>query len=246
MKLKLSFVIPAYNEERYLAKCLESVCREIDGRGYEMEVIVVNNASTDGTRKVAESFPGISIVDEPRKGLVQARQSGFKTSKGELIANVDADTMLTPGWIIKVLDEFSKDEKLVALSGPFLYYDLSGPGNFWVKSFFYLGFIGNLIGQKIFKKGSILQGGNFVLRRTALEKIGGYNMKLQFYGEDADMAMRISKVGNVKFTLDLPMYSSARRLKMNGIFMTGLRSTCDYIWIMLFKRPFQKTARDAR
>ena len=244
--MKLSFIIPAYNEEKYLGKCLESILREENEKNHETEIIVVNNASTDGTRKVAEAFRGVNIVDEPRKGLVQARQSGFMASNGDLIANVDADTILTPGWIEKVFDEFLKDEKLVALSGPFVYYDLSDMGNFWVKLFFYFGFAGNLIGQKIFKRGSILQGGNFVLRRTALEKIGGYNLKLQFYGEDTDMAMRISKVGDIKFTLNLPMYSSARRLKKNGIFMTGLRSICDYLWIMMFKRPFQKTARDTR
>lgn len=235
--MKLSFVIPAYNEEGYLDKCLESIFREKENKNYDLEVIVVNNASTDGTRRVAEAFKGVKIVDEPQKGLVRARQSGFMASDGDLIANVDADTMLTPDWIEKVFDEFSRDEKLVALSGPFVYYDLSKWENLCVKLFFYLGFM---------SRGSILQGGNFILRRTALEKIGGYNLKLHFYGEDADMAMRISKVGRVKFTLDLPMRSSARRLKTHGVFMTGLRSTCDYFWIMFFKRPFQKTVRDTR
>ncbi len=239
--MKLSFVIPAHNEEAYLGKCLESVFRAKEGKGYDMEVIVVNNASTDGTRKVAESFNGIKIVDEPKKGLPQARQSGFVASNGDLIANVDADTILTPGWIEKVFDEFSKDERLVALSGPFVYYDLTGSANFLVRSFFYIGFINNLLGQLIFRRGSVLQGGNFILRRTALEKIGGYNMKLNFYGEDVDVAMRISKVGRVKFTMGLPINTSGRRLKVDGILMTGFGSVFDYLWLSIFKRPFRKS-----
>ena len=137
--MRLSIVIPAYNEEQYLGKCLESVFRELVGNNCDAEVIVVNNASTDGTRSVATSFERVLVVEEPRKGLVQARHAGFLASKGDLIANVDADTILPRGWIERVLEEFARDKKLVALSGPFIFYDLSKFVNFWVKYFFFLG-----------------------------------------------------------------------------------------------------------
>jgi len=238
--MKLSFVIPAYNEEKYIGKCLLSVFKELEGKDYETEVIVVNNACTDRTREVVAEFPGVKIVDEMEKGLVPARRAGFLASSGELIANVDSDTMLTPGWVDKVFKEFSNDEKLVALSGPFVYYDLTGFVNFWVQAFFYLGFLSNLVNHYVFRGGSVLQGGNFIVTRAALEKIGGYNPNLNFYGEDADVARRISKVGKVKFTLRLPMYASGRRLRVEGAVMTGIRATLDYIWIMLWKKPFRK------
>ena len=57
-----------------------------------------------------------------------------------------------------------------------------------------------------------MQGGNFVVRRDALQKIGGYDTNISFYGEDTDVARRLSKVGHVKFTFDLPALSSGRRL----------------------------------
>ena len=240
--MKLSFVIPAYNEEKYIGKCLLSVFKELEGKGYETEVIVVNNACTDRTRQVAAEFSGVKIIDESQKGLVPARRAGFLASTGDLIANVDADTMLTPGWVDKVFKEFSKDKKLVALSGPFVYYDLTGFMNFWVQAFFYLGFLSNLVNHYVFRGGSVLQGGNFIVTREALEKIGGYNPDLNFYGEDADVARRISKVGKVKFMLGLPMYASGRRLKVEGAVMTGIRATLDYIWIMFWKKPFRKHA----
>ena len=97
--MKISFVIPAYNEEGYLGECLASVRRELARGRYDAEVIVVNNASTDKTAEIARSFPGVIVVDEPKKGLSQARHSGFAASSGDLIANVDADTILPKGWL---------------------------------------------------------------------------------------------------------------------------------------------------
>jgi glycosyltransferase involved in cell wall biosynthesis len=98
--MKISFVVPAYNEQALLARSLNAIRDEILRAGQELgkdaEIIVVNNASTDRTREVALSIPGVTVVDEPRKGLVQARWCGFEHSTGELIANIDADTIIPP------------------------------------------------------------------------------------------------------------------------------------------------------
>ena len=61
--MKLSFVIPAYNEEAYIGKCLGSIERELRGARYDAEVIVVNNASTDRTKTIAKGFAGGRIVE---------------------------------------------------------------------------------------------------------------------------------------------------------------------------------------
>ena len=142
----LSFVIPAYNEELYLAACIESILKEIrqDATGAlerTTEIIVVNNASTDGTREVALRYPGVQVVDEPRKGLTFARQAGFAASSGQLIANVDADSRLTPHWLEKVLAEFDAEPDLASLSGPVVYYDLTPRQRVLVQGFYLLAFI---------------------------------------------------------------------------------------------------------
>ena len=95
--MKLSVVIPAYNEEKFIGECLQSIFHEIEGKNYDLEIIVVNNASTDNTRDIVASHPKVKLVDEPDKGLVKARRAGFLASKGELIANLDADTRVTAG-----------------------------------------------------------------------------------------------------------------------------------------------------
>lgn len=236
--MKLSFIIPAWNEEKYLGQALESILREIKKYPEEIEVIVVNNNSTDKTREIALSFPEIKLVDEPIKGLPQARQAGFFASKGELIANVDADSVLPSSWIGKVFQEFSKDEKLVALSGPYYYYDLPKHYNFFVKLYYFPGYIFHLFNQYILKKGAMLQGGNFVLKRSALEKIGGFNLDIKFYGEDTDIARRIQKVGKVKFDFFFIMTTSARRLKKEGLLRTAKNYVINYFWVIIFKKPF--------
>jgi glycosyltransferase involved in cell wall biosynthesis len=244
--IRLSFVIPAYNEEVNLGKCLDSIVRESRGKESDIEIIVVNNASTDGTRAIAEKYPSVTIVNEERKGIVFARQAGFAASHGELIANVDADNMLTPGWIDTTLSEFQKHPNLVTLSGPFIYYDLPKRSQFLVKLFYIPTYLIYLVNRFVLRAGSVVQGGNFIVRRSALQKIGGFDTSIVFYGEDTDVARRMSKVGAVKFTFALPIYSSGRRLAKEGIFSTGVSYIINYFWITFFKKPFTMTVTEVR
>ena len=244
--MKLSFVIPAYNEENYIGKCLESIERETKGKDYDIEVVVVNNASVDKTKEVASSFEGVIVVDEMKKGLVSARKAGFHAATGDLIANIDSDTILTPGWIDKVMREFSHNGKLVGLSGPFIYYDLSPSVNFWVRIWYAFGFVSYIFNRYVFKISSMLQGGNFVIKKDAFEQVGGYNNSFDFWGEDTDVARRLHKVGEVKFTFKLPIYASGRRLQAEGIFSSAVKYTVNYVWTLFFKKPFNKTFTDIR
>ena len=244
--MRLSFAIPAYNEEAYLPACLESILAQTQGLGDEVEIIVVNNASTDRTRDVALKYPGVRVVDEPQKGLTFARQAGFAASTGELIANVDSDSRLTPGWVERVLAEFAADPKLVGLSGPFIYYDMTGSQRLSVHVFYLIAFTVYAINRWVLRAGSMLQGGNFVLRREGLEKIGGFDTTISFYGEDTDVARRMSEVGKVKFTFGLKMYSSARRLKKEGTLRIAWRYTVNYFSTTFWKKPYTAEYTDIR
>lgn len=244
--MKLSFVIPAYNEEKYIGRCLESVIKQAS-KWSNVEIIVVNNASTDRTKEIAQSFRGIKVVDELRKGLVRARQAGYKASSGELIANIDADAEVPDDWIKKVYDKFSADKNLVALSGPYIFYDLSPVINFFTKIFYGLGYLIHIINNLFFKRGGMIQGGNFVLRRDALDKAGGFNIdEIEFYGEDTDIALRMQKVGKILFSFDFKMYTSGRRISKEGVLTMGLRYAINHFWTLIFKKPFTRDYIDIR
>lgn len=219
---------------------------EIKRSGVDAEVVVVNNASTDRTKEIALGFPGVRVVDEYKKGLVHARAAGMRETTGELLANVDADTMLPPGWLTTVIEEFSKEKGLVALSGPYVYYDLSEFDRFLVRGFYILGYGLHLLNQYVFHTGAMLQGGNFVISRTAFEKVGGFDTTISFYGEDTDVACRLATVGRVRWTWRLPMYASGRRLKVEGIVTMSLRYTLNHFSIIFLNRPLSKTYRDIR
>jgi GT2 family glycosyltransferase len=91
-----------------------------------------------------------------------------------------------------------------------------------------------------------VQGGNFVVSRAALERIGGFNLDITFYGEDTDIARRLHDVGDVLFTFDLKMFSSARRLKHEGMLTMAMRYSINYLWTTFFKKPYTNEHIDIR
>lgn len=110
--MKVSVVIPAFNEAEFLDACLNSLTKQTEPPD---EIIVVNNNSTDNTVKIAKKYD-VRIVNEKKQGMISARNSGFNKAKFDIIARTDADTILPPSWIKKIKNGF-KDKDLVALSG---------------------------------------------------------------------------------------------------------------------------------
>ena len=242
----ISFVVPAYNEEALIASCLQAILAETARTGHPAEIIVVNNNSTDRTRDIALSIPGVTVIDEPQRGLVPARRAGCLAAKGRLIANIDADTMVPEGWLDTVLAEFARSPELVALSGPFVHYDVSKTVQIVVAVFYRFAFTTYLLVRFVFRVGSMMQGGNFVVLKSALSAADAFNPDFSFFGEDTELARRLSKVGAVKFSFALPAFSSGRRLAAEGLFRVALQYSVNYLWTVLFNRPFTLTWLDFR
>jgi glycosyltransferase involved in cell wall biosynthesis len=237
-EMTISFVVPAYNEEALIASCLHAILAETSRVKCQAEIIVVDNNSTDCTRQIVSSIPGVGIVDEPQRGLVQARRAGCLAARGHLIANIDADTMIPPGWLDTVLAAFARRPGLAALSGPFIHYDLSRAIRIIVAVFYRFAFASYLLVRFVFRAGSMMQGGNFVVRKSALDAADAFNPNFSFYGEDTELARRLSKVGAVKFSFALPAFSSGRRLVAEGLFRVAFQYSMNYLWTVLFKQPF--------
>jgi glycosyltransferase involved in cell wall biosynthesis len=91
----ISVVIPAYNAERYLAQALESVVRQTHT---EIEIVVVDDGSTDRSADVARSYPDsrVRVVEQPNGGPAAARNHGVRLARGELLAFLDADDLWEP------------------------------------------------------------------------------------------------------------------------------------------------------
>src|ERR1700678_2674256 len=98
IRVSISFVIPAYNEEKNIGVLIESIRRDMFHLSMPYEIIVVDNNSTDTTAAVAMSFGADVVVNEPHQGIVWARQCGFKLAKYSFIAFIDADARVPLGW----------------------------------------------------------------------------------------------------------------------------------------------------
>jgi glycosyltransferase involved in cell wall biosynthesis len=242
----VSFVVPAYNEEALLASCLSAIQAEIARTQCRAEIIVVNNGSTDGTRQIAEASPEVIVIDEPQRGLVPARRAGCLAARGRLIANIDADTILTEGWLSTVLREFERTPALAALSGPFIHYDLPRSAQWVAAAYYRVAFVVDLAMRLVVTTGRMMQGGNFIVSRKALDAAGGFNPDFRFYGEDTELACRIGKVGAVKFSFALPAFSSGRRFAAEGLFRVGLRYAANHLWTIFFRHPYSPTWLDFR
>ncbi len=236
--MRISLVIPAYNEEAYLGGCLDSVLAS--GAKFH-EIIVIDNASTDRTAEVAAARPGVRVVHEPTKGLLAARQRGYIEATGDAVAYCDADTRMPKGWYDRAHEVLTTQPGTVSLSGPARYWDASA----WQR--FFLAFIWRIsapIGYRIV--GYMIYGAHFVVRKTALDAIGGFNRSIEFYGEDTDLAQRLSKQGKVKFEMGFYILSSARRFAKEGMLRTNLVYVLNFVWPVLFKRPFTRQHKDVR
>ena len=242
----ISFVVPAYNEEALLPRCLAAIAAEIARSTAAAEIIVVDNASTDRTGGVASRTPGVRVVEEAERGLVPARRAGCRAARGRLIANIDADTILPEGWLEQAQAEFARDPNLVGLSGPYIYYDAPRRVRIAAAGFYRFAFVAYVLVRFVMRAGSMMQGGNFVVRRDALEAAGGFESEFRFYGEDTDIARRLSKVGAVKFTFRLAAFSSGRRFANEGVVRVGITYTANFFWATFRKRPFTEEWRDFR
>jgi glycosyltransferase involved in cell wall biosynthesis len=106
----VSVVIPVRNGVRYLGEAIESVL----GQGQvEVEVIVVDNGSSDGSRALAESFGApVRVIEEARPGAAHARNGGVRMARGQYLAFLDADDVWTPGKLKRQLAELEAKQDL--------------------------------------------------------------------------------------------------------------------------------------
>jgi len=221
-----SIVIPAFNEERFLPRCLESLKNQ-DFKDFE--IIVVDNNSTDKTAEIAKKF-GAILLFEKNQGVAFARQKGFQSGRGEIIATTDADTILPKNWLSRIFEEFKKDKDLVAFGGSCEFY--SGPisaklaSKFLLKPFLFL--------DKIFSGGWSLMGCNMAIKKEAFLRVGGFNTNLKL-NEDIEISHRLSKIGKIILDPNFKVKTSGRRYR-NGLIL-GLITYClPTISRVLFKR----------
>jgi glycosyltransferase involved in cell wall biosynthesis len=183
----ISAIICTHNREQYLGLAIDSLLQQDFS---DFEIIVVDNASTDRTRQVVESRlpnPELRYIYEPVPGLSVARNTGAKNSQSPIIAYLDDDAIATPQWLRVLYSAYENHPKLAIAGGkvtliwpekiippPWLSDNLAGNlgeynlGDQWVE---------------IKNPGLTPRGLNYSIRRSFLEKIGGFDVNLGRVGK---------------------------------------------------------------
>lgn len=214
IKLKISLIIPAYNEEKYIWECLEYALK--NGKWYFHEIIVVDNNSTDTTKKLAEWYPGVRVVLEKKKWTSSARNRWYLESTGDILAFVDADTRIPAWWAKKIEDQFLHNSTIGVVCGPYSFYDLPWY-SFFYSWLYYAPILAYFMSKLV---GGVCTGGNFAVRKTILDKIGWFDTNILFYGDEADFLKRAEKYTKMQYMLNLKMPTSSRRYTHQGILKT--------------------------
>ena len=132
--MKLSIIVPVYNTEAYLAKCLDSLTDGAHPADGAYEVVAVNDGSTDGSRKIlaeyCDRYPGlVRPVDTPNGGLGHARNCGLAVARGDWVLFVDSDDYLTPGALPEIFDALDAAERAGADAAVFDFVHVDEQGN---------------------------------------------------------------------------------------------------------------------
>jgi len=210
----ISVIVCAYNEARSLSPCLFSILSQTRPAD---ELIVIDNASTDGTGAAASAVPGVRVIREPEKGLVLAREAGRRAATGDILAYLDADCRAPLQWLERVERRFAHHPAMVAVTGPYRFYDWDLAGRVLIRAYdLVVAPLTHLLVHDLSGVGAILYGGNFAVRRAALERIGGFDCSIEFHGEDTNLGRRLTPVGTVEIAGECWLWTSARRYRSMG------------------------------
>ena len=101
MKPKISVIIPAHNEERYVKRCIASVRKAARQYPGETEILVICNRCTDRTAEIARACGAVTVRDETRC-IAAVRNAGIRAASGQIIVTIDCDNRMTPGTLLEI------------------------------------------------------------------------------------------------------------------------------------------------
>ncbi|NEP53209.1 MAG: glycosyltransferase family 2 protein [Moorea sp. SIO3C2] len=184
----ISAIICTHNREEYLGAAIDSLLQQ-DFADYE--VIVVDNASSDRTRNIVDQRldnSRLNYVYEPVLGLSVARNTGAATASAAILAYLDDDAVASPRWLKTIYEAYQSNEKLAIAGGK---VTLLWPDGITSPSWLSPDLAGNLgaydLGETLIKiqnPGLTPRGLNYSIRRTFLDKIGGFDVNLGRVGKN--------------------------------------------------------------
>lgn len=200
--IKISVIIPAYNEADFLARCLKSL--QAQQNAPEYEVIVIDNASTDNTSAIATQY-GARVIYEAEQGVVHARQAGLKAARGDIIVSTDADSFFRPNWLEFIGNFFDTHPGASGLAGHYYFYHAP----LWAKVFPTI-LAGSVWAFSLFThRPMYASAANLSFRKAAFD---GYDTRFYQGADERGVLLQLVENGRVYATLKNPVQTSGRRV----------------------------------
>jgi len=200
--MKISVVIPAFNEEANIGNCLRSLKKQ--SRPAD-EIIVVDNNSTDKTAQIAKKL-GATVILEKKQGIAFARNAGFNAAKGDIIARIDADSTAHHNWLRLMENGLHKNPESVAITGIIYYPDFGFFGRSKTCVRFYAYFV-RLLSGIVF-----LRASNFAVYKKQWQKIRGKLCDTaKLVHEDWDISFHLQDKSKVAYSQEIAVNTSSRR-----------------------------------
>ncbi len=195
----LSIITPCLNRARLVVEAVESVRTQ---NYADVEHVIMDGASTDGTLEALKQYPSLRVFSQPDRGIYDALNLGLALAQGEVIGFLNTDDLYEPGVFARVMDVFDHDAEVEALSGgACIFRDRPGGDQITVMQFPCVA-LGQLLerathGAPIFN--------SWFFRKRLLDELHGFDTQY-LYVADRDLLIRMALTKKCYCSLDLPVY----------------------------------------
>lgn len=208
----------AFNEQDYILSTLASLAETISR--FPLELIVVNNNSTDNTQKFLDRC-GVRSISETSQGYAFARQAALSEAKGKYFISGDTDTIYTPYWAERMISPMEKDQNIVCTYSLHAFYTDEQKYPLSLQFYQYAKLM-SIYSRNVSRPQLNCGGASMAFRTEVARKFGGYNTDIK-RGSDGYIALQLSQFGKIAMVPDQKavIYTNMRRTKMDGSLMSA-------------------------
>jgi glycosyltransferase involved in cell wall biosynthesis len=239
IRTKISFIIPALNEEKRIGALIDNINKLTSE--YDYEIIVSDGHSTDNTVEVARQKGAIVLNDSVSspKTIANGRNTGAGLATGEIFIFCDADTIMkNPNNLISEVFCVFRDKKIVGGAPSLAIF----PEETILKDKIFHFLFNRIVRFSFTTRVPICGGQCQIVRRSSFSEVNGYNVQI-VHGEDSDFFRRLRKIGRLHFFSRQIVYESPRRYRHFGYLLLLMQGVYSLVYQQIFKKNVFKEWR---
>ena len=222
-----SIVIPAFNEEKHIAHCIEAVKQQVPSA----EIIMVDGMSTDNTVAIAKKL-GAKVLVEPKKTVAAARNTGLHHAQGDIVCFIDADVVPEQHWFERLTDPFYNNQVMAVAGIP---KPMDGTRIEQIGMHLVFGVISSLLFTFNIP---LVTGQVMAVRRQDAIKAGGFNTDHKS-GEDTYIFLLLRQRGKILHST-ASVRVSLRRIRKWGMLRYLSFNIRNYVSLLRYTRPIEE------